>query len=236
MYRILSIEDDPVQEATLRAHLKQYGQAHALEYELIWEQSAFEFAGGEAHYDLVFLDIDLPGINGMEAAEALRSYDSETPVIFVTNLAQYAVRGYAVDALDFMVKPVSYQDFVLRMDKALRVMERNAAKSIMIQTAEGLRFVPARIIAFVDIANHELAYHFATGEVLRVRETLASAEEKLGSASFVRISKSCLVNMAHIKTIRRDELALSTGDSVWFSRSRKKPALEAIARYAGGSI
>lgn len=236
MYHILSIEDDPREEQVLKSHIERYANEHGLDLKLTWEPSAFDFAGGERHFDLIFFDIELPGINGMEAAALLRSYDRETPIVFVTNLAQYAVKGYEVDALDFMVKPVSYQDFCLRMDKAMRAVRHNEGASIMVSTGEGFRFVSARSIVYIDISNHELAYHLESGEVLRTRETLKHAEEQLGNTTIVRISNSCLVNMAHIRRIVKDELVLSNGDSVWFSRSRKRAALQSIARYAGGSI
>ncbi len=73
------------------------------------------------------MDIDLPGINGMEAAQLLREENATTPLIFVTNLAQYAVKGYQVDALDFMVKPVGYGDFAMRMGRAMRPWRRTRA-------------------------------------------------------------------------------------------------------------
>ena len=85
MYRLLSIEDDPAEEAALRELVERYATSHNVELDLAWERSSFDFVGAETHYDLVFLDIDLPGINGMETAALLRGYDSQTPIIFVTN-------------------------------------------------------------------------------------------------------------------------------------------------------
>jgi len=236
MYRILSIEDDPEQEATLRSHVERYSRETGLDLQLVWEQSAFDLPELSHGYDLVLLDIDLPGISGMEAAAAMRTRNPETPLIFVTNLAQYALHGYEVDALDFVVKPVSYQDFKMRMDKAVRVIDRRGRRRISVTIDGEIRVFDASDLAFVDVANHDLAYHLAGGEVLVARGTLSGLEADLAGLSFVRASKSCLVNMAHISRIKGADLLMDTGDVVYLSRSQKRAALEAIARYLGGSL
>lgn len=237
MHRILSIEDNPDAEKILSSHIGRYAAETGLEFSITWKASAFDLAGGdEAHFDLIFLDIDLPGINGMEAAEALRGHDAETPIIFVTNLAQYAVKGYRVDALDFIVKPVSYYDFKLRMDKAMRMLGRSAQRSIRIPSDNGFRIVAVADICYIEVSNHNLAIHLAGGEVITMRATLSKIEGELGGTAFVRISNSCLANMAHIREIRGTDIHMSGGDVVYFSRSRRKPALETIARYLGGSL
>lgn len=237
MHRILIIEDSDEAANTLQSHIDRYAAETGIECSVTRKISAFDLAGGdEAHYDLIFLDIELPGINGMEAAESMREHDPETPIIFVTNLAQYAVHGYAVDALDFVVKPVEYYDFKLRMDKAMRKIWRTEQRSLSIPTDSGFRVVSVTDIAYIDVANHDLAYHLANGETVIVRGTLSKTESSLDGTTFVRISNNCLANMAHIKEIKGTDIHMANGDVIYFSRSRRKPALETIARYLGGSL
>ena len=237
MYRILIIEDSADAERVLRSHIERYASETGIECAITWKTSAFDLAGGdEAHFDLIFLDIELPGINGMEAAQSMREHDPETPIIFVTNLAQYAVHGYAVDALDFVVKPVTYYDFKLRMDKAMRKLGRTTQRSLSIPTESGFRVVAVADIAYVDVTNHDLAYHLVNGETVVVRGTLSKVETELEGTTFVRISNNCLANMAHIKEIKGTDIHMANGDTIFFSRSRRKPALETIARYLGGSL
>lgn len=236
MYRILIVEDTPEAERVLHAHLDRYAQETGVDLKVSWQQSAFEVAGGDAHFDLIFLDIELPGIDGMEAAGLMRQFDPDTPIIFVTNLAQYAVKGYEVDALDFVVKPVSYPDFRMKMDKAIRTIERRGRRSISIPYDGGIRVVALAELVYVDVTNHDLAYHLADGTTLTARGTLSKLSTELEAASFVRVSNNCLVNMAHITSIRGTDINLTNGEVTWFSRSRKKPAMETIARYLGGSL
>lgn len=236
MYRILSIEDDPEQEAVLRAHIERYAAETGTELKLTWQQSAFDLSELGSQHDLVFLDIELPGINGMDAARELRTTDESTPIIFVTNLAQYALKGYEVDALDFVVKPVSYFDFKLRMDKAMRTLARTARRGVSVSTADGTRVVPIADIVYVDVRNHDLAYHLANGDILTTRLTLSKAEASFEGSSMVRVSNNCLANMAHIENIVADGLVMRGGETVFFSRSRKKEAMATIARYLNGSL
>ena len=242
MHQIAIIEDSAREEATLASYLERYGEANGEEFQVAWFTNAGDFLAQRRPFDLIFFDIDLPGqIDGMEAAELLRSYDTETPIIFVTNLAQYAVKGYSVDALDFMVKPVGYHDFSMRMDKAMRLMARRSRRTVTLRTEDGMHIVGVADVVYVEVANHDLIWHL-TGQLpgapstQRERGTMKQVEADLPGGQFVRISNSCLANMAHIEVVRGDSLAMDTGEVLYFSRSRKRPAMEKIAAYLGGSI
>ena len=236
-YRALIVEDDPQAAAALRSYLERYGEERGVRFVVETLGSALELLDERRTTDIVFLDIGLPGINGMEAAEIVRQTDEVTPIVFVTDLAQYAVHGYRVDALDFMVKPVSYGDFALRMGRALRVMARNADDALSIPAASGTRIVKKRDILYVEILRHDLYWHLADGsEPLRMRGSLTAAAERLGAERFCRVSASHLINMGQVTAVRGAGVTLSDGTELAFSRTRKKEALEALARFAGGSI
>lgn len=235
MYRALIVEDDAQATDVLRSHLLRFGRERGVEFRVDTLASAVEFLDGRHAADIVFLDIGLPGINGMEAAEIWRQGDAETPLIFVTDLAQYAVRGYQVDALDFMVKPVTYDDFALRMGRALRAMERNAASTLSLPTSDGLRVVNEADIIYVEILRHDLYWHIkGEKDPLRMRGTITAAAERLGSKRFCRVSASHLVNMGQVSLVRPGSIVMSDGTEISFTRSRKKEALAALTRFVGG--
>lgn len=243
MYQVLIIEDENDAECTLMECLERYAEEYALEFNVTRHESAVQFIKNKRQYDLVFMDIDLPGINGMEAAVLMRSYDMNTPLIFVTNLAQYAVRGYEVDALDFIVKPVSYYNFSMRMDKAVRAMRRNERSHLSVATRAGIRVLPLKDLVYVESVNHDLVYHLINDSMdegeersLRVRGTLSKLEQELGEGPFLRISSGCIVNMDHIRSMQAGTLRMSDGTTLYASRSRKRSALETFADYLGGSI
>ena len=237
MYRIVMVEDSPDEAKVLRTHLERFSRERGEQFRISWFTSALEFGEAGLACDLIFMDIDLPGIDGMEAATLLRSIDTVTPLIFVTNLAQYAVRGYEVSALDFMVKPVTYYDFALRMEKALRVIKRNANKNVVVSTRDRTCFIPYDDLLYIAVDNHELSYHTVDGgEPPTVRGSLGKVEQELSDGPFVRISNSCIVNMGHVRDIQGNELRMSDGRVLYFSRARRRPAMERIADYLGGSI
>ena len=235
MLRVLMVEDDATAAASLRSLIERYAASRGIDFCVAWLKTAFEFISAGGKYDLVFMDIDLPGINGMEAAELLRSYDAVTPLIFVTNLAQYAVRGYEVDALDFIVKPVRYRDFSMRMDRAMRKIATRADRPVVISGATGMRVIPLTAIEYIESANHDLLYHLSNEEEpLRTRGKLSDVESE--GAPLLRVSKSCVVNMDHIRSMRGEKIMTFGGAELRISRSRKRECADTVARYLGGSL
>lgn len=237
MYRALIVEDDPRAAETLRAHLERYAAERGTSFSVEILPSALEFLEGTRPADVVFMDIGLPGVSGMEAAEVMRQTDELTPLIFVTDLAQYAVRGYQVDALDFMVKPVTYEDFALRMGRAMRVMDRNAGGTVSVATDEGLRVIAKKDVVYVEIFRHDLYWHVTgSAQPLHARGTLTRVAEELGAERFCRVSASHLINMGQLALIRPGSVVMSDGTEVVISRRRRREVLETLTRYMGGSI
>ena len=236
-YRALIVEDDPRAADALRSYLTRYGREVGASFSVEVLGSALEFLDGRHTADIVFLDIGLPGINGMEAAEIMRQTDEVTPIVFVTDLAQYAVRGYAVDALDFMVKPVTYEDFALRMGRAMRVMDRNADGTVGVTTDEGLRVIAEKDVVYVEIFRHDLYWHVAdSARPLHARGTLTKVAEELGAERFCRVSASHLINMGQLALIRPESVVMSDGTEIVISRRRRREVLQTLTRYVGGSL
>lgn len=237
MPNIALVEDEPEAADVLASFIARYADEKGLELVVTRFGNAMDFEMTHQHFDLVFMDIQMPGINGMEAAQLMRTYDSETPIIFVTNLAQYAVKGYEVDALDFIVKPVTYFNFRMRMDKAMRRIRRNGSRSIAIGTRDGMRVVALSDIEYVEVSKHDLSYHLVgEGEPLVVYGSLVAFEQEVEGGPFVRISNSCLVNMNRVRAVRGGELVMHGGEVLYFSRSRKREAVATITGFLGGSI
>ena len=237
MYQLALVEDERDAADALAAFIERYSQERSEEFEITRFGNAIDFEMCRQRFDLVFMDIQMPGINGMEAARLLRTYDDETPIIFVTNLAQYAVRGYEVNALDFIVKPVTYFNFRMRMDKAMRHIRRNAGHSVMVSTRDGMRVIPMADIEYVEVSRHDLSYHiYGEKDPFVVYGSLVAFEEEVAGGPFVRISNSCLVNMNQIRSVKGASLLMKGGDTLYFSRSKKRDAIDTITAFFGGSL
>jgi DNA-binding LytR/AlgR family response regulator len=237
MYQLAIVEDESDAAATLREFILRYGKDRGESFEVTIFTNALDFEATRRQFDLIFMDIQMPGINGMEAAELLRTYDAETPLIFVTNLAQYAVRGYEVNALDFVVKPVKYSDFRMRMDRAMRVIHKNGRRSLTLKSRDGIRVVSFSDIEYVEVRKHSLNFYLmGEAEPFVVYSTLKSFESQVADGPFVRISSSCLVNMNYVKSIHGSDLYMQDGCALRISRSYRRQALNTITNFIGWSI
>ena len=118
----------------------------------------------------------------------------------------------------------------------MRIIRRNSGMNVVVTTHDGLRVIPAAELVAVEVSNHSLVYHLADGNTHVVRGSLSKTEEELAQAPFVRISNSCLLNMAYVRTVTGSEVRTTTGETYFFSRSRRRAAVDEIAKYLGGSI
>jgi two-component system response regulator LytT len=152
MISIAVLEDEDEFAKTLMGHIHQYSieMNIPIEVERFYDGMSFLDEYSEK-YQIVFMDIAMPNMNGMETAEKLRKIDKEVCLIFVTSLAQYAIRGYEVSALDFIVKPVSYELFKIRMERAISLVHKTDYYTI--KTADGIRKININNLMYIESNN-----------------------------------------------------------------------------------
>ncbi len=190
-------------------------------------------ASSKSGYDIVFMDIDMPDFDGMKTAEKLRETDSSVVIVFVTNMMQFAVRGYEVGALDFLVKPVSYDNFALKLRRAIEQIKVAGADRIMITSDGVTRAVRRRDVKYAEIVSHDIVYHTSHGDI-RAYGSLKKAEQLLG-AGFVRCNSCYIVNLAFVDSVRGFTVTVD-GRELTVSHLKKKEFMRALADYYGGSI
>lgn len=234
MTSLLIVEDERDAAEALLALVRRYEAARNVTFDVDVVGAAFELLDASRTYDICLLDIQLPGINGMEAAELLRSQHRVTSIIFVTDLAQYAVRGYEVDALGFLVKPATFAGLSMNLDRAMREVRRGANRTLTVPTEDGFRSLPFSQVTHIEVRNHDLVYHTVDGEALRARGSLAQVERELADAPMARVSRYYLANMALITGVAGDEVTVAGGAALHITRGHKKEIELALARYLGG--
>ena len=190
-----------------------------------------EFRG---QYDIILLDISMPGIDGMETAHRIRKIDSEVVILFVTNLAQYAIRGYEVDASDYILKPVTYFAFSQRLNRAISRVTRSTSRSIIINHKTGSQKLKLDSIYYIESVGHDLVYHTSRGNYT-ASGTIKDVESELITYHFFRCNKGLLVSLQHVDGII-DGCAVVNGDRLQISRPRKNAFMDALANYIGGVI
>lgn len=236
MLHIAYLEDEAPTAKTLQTYIDRYAQEKGLSIQADHYPCAEDFLyQNPKRYDLLFMDIRMTGMTGMEAAEQIRKLDPAVAIIFITSLAQYAVKSYEVEALDFILKPVSYYQFSMKLDRAIRIISRNEDVNFQVAVDRGTMILPSRQIMYVEVSNHDLLYH-TEASTYRARGSLAKLESQLQGRPFLRISSSHLINLQYLSGISGSAIILSNGESLWISRAKKSSVMAAIAEYLGGSI
>ena len=180
--------------------------------------------------DVITLDIEMPRMDGMEAASQIRKTNSSAIIIFITSLAQYAYKGYEVEALDYMVKPITYATFSLRMQKVL-LKTKCSDTRLKIGGITKQRFVPVRDIYYIESLGHNLTYHTKEGVFSEnTRQSLKKLESTLADYGFAKVSGSVIVSLRYVKRIKGNIVEMPDG-TVEITRTMKDSFLSELLRF-----
>lgn len=230
MIRIAVVEDDKNYAEKLRKYLDRYqkesGKKLKIEYFEDGEDIAVDYKGS---FDIILMDIEMQFMNGMTAAERIREMDDEVVIIFITNTPQYAMKGYMVDALDYVLKPLAYFAFSQRIDRALTRLERRKKKFISISIKGRMKKLEVSGIHYVEVRDHDLIFHTEGGD-FESKGAMKDVEASLETEHFFRCNKCYLVNLEHVEGISGNDLLVGN-DVIQVSRSRKKEFMNRLNDY-----
>ena len=185
----------------------------------------------KANYDLIFMDIKLPMMSGMEAAKRLRQIDRNVTLVFVTNTAQYAIEGYTVEAFDYILKPVSYQAFNLKLKRIFAHVGSKSEERIVIRAEGETIGLPLRDIRYVEVEGHYLDWH-TRDKVYRSLGPLKAVDQQLPN-NYCAISRWYVVNMQYVRSVVGDNVLLED-EKLRIGRSYKQKFLRAYAEFMVG--
>ncbi len=230
----IAIVDDVRSEAEyLASFVERYGHENNENISISRFKSGSEFLDGyKAVYDAVFLDIEMPDMDGMSAARKLREFDKNIIIIFVTNIAKYAIQGYSVGALDYLLKPPKYADIKMRMN-VISKHKRLNDYSVAIPYQGGVRRLTSGEIVYVESCGHDIIFHADGEKILWKGTTLKRVESELTEHGFYRCNNCYLVNLKYCAQIK-DNSVIVNGEELQISRSRKKGFMVALVNALGG--
>ena len=230
MLRIAVVEDDKTYAAQLKEYLVRYGT------EKNQKISVALFPDGEdivtdysAEFDIILMDVEMTFMDGMTTAERIREKDNEVVIIFITNMPQYAIQGYKVDALDYVLKPISYFAFSQRIDRALPRVKKKEATYITVAQKGGKKKLNVDKICYVEVRDHDLIYHSTKGDIV-TKSSMKEAEDTLGGTKFFRCNRCYLVNLEYVEDFRGNDVTVAS-DVIQVSRARKKAFMDALNDY-----
>lgn len=236
MINIAIVEDEIQQRKLFEGYLERFSK------EVPQQIAVHSFSDGDelletyipGKYDILLLDIQMKRMDGMQTAQEIRRVDSDVVIMFVTNLVQYAVQGYAVNAIDFLVKPVSYDVFCQKLNNAIDRLHREEWKTVWIRTAEGHVSIHLADIIYVELLARRLFIH-TTAVVYQCSSTMQYIEEKLNDSRFFRCHAGYLVNLSYVRSVGKTT-AMAGSQEIPVSKHRRKEFLDEIGNYLGSKI
>ena len=233
MIRVAIVED----EAEIREQLMGYVQRYTRQYGTAFEVKTF--ADGleiledyRPAYDLILLDIEMKHLDGMETARRIRELDPEVMLVFITNMAQYAIKGYAVGALDYVLKPVPYFAFSQQLQKVEAQLRRRTRHYLAVPVEGGLRRLDTSCIYYIESEGHRVHFYTEEGD-FAAPGALKALEEKLADRPFARCNSGYLVNLAQVQAVQQNTVEVGPYE-LQVSRPKRKAFLAALTDYIGG--
>ena len=236
MIKIAIVEDELDMANELIKYTKDFFNKNEIEVNLTHFDNALKLLDNYNYeFDLIFMDINLPKTNGMEAAETIRKIDPLVMIIFVTSLAQYAIKGYEVNAFDFILKPITYYSFVLKLTRALPILKQKNNKTIVISSNSTIKTIEISTIKYIEVFDHKIIFHTTKGKYENF-DTLNKYNDLLKNDNFILCNRSCLVNLKYVTEIDNQNVYIDD-ISLVLSRPRKNDFIHSFNEYlAKGGI
>ncbi len=233
MINIAIVEDEKQDRETLKNYFSDFLKENDSPAEFFFFQSAEDFLSSFSYgkYDLILMDIELGKTNGMDASHLVRKQDQDVILVFMTNLAQYAIDGYQVKATDYIVKPISYWDFKNRMKTIFDLVSSRKKEKVLICENDKKIVLSLKDLYFVEVKNHLLVYHTKSGDY-RTYGSLKSIYSELAPSGFSLCNSCFLVNLRYVETVEGYSCKVH-GTELLISHPKRKTFLDDLNRYLG---
>lgn len=235
MLSVAIAEDEAAAREQLQMYLEQWQTESGRQIQVSCFESGTQLLQNlPEELQLVFLDIQMPGLNGMETARSLRQKMPDVELVFITSLTGYALESYDVAALDYLVKPVSYPRLCRSIERASRRITRREENILTVKNNDGVFRIPVKDLLYVEVFSHRLVLHTTDQELSYSGGTLAALEKRLGE-NFFRCHSSFLLNLEQVTQLDGNEVVLGQ-HRIPVSKYRRKALLAAMAACWGETL
>jgi DNA-binding LytR/AlgR family response regulator len=235
MIHIAVVEDEPKELELISAYIRRFSIEQQLEIKITpFSDGIGIISPYRGDYDVIMLDIQMRYMDGLTAAQKIREKDENVIILFITNLAQYAIKGYAVRATNFILKPVTYFAFSEELKNVLVKLNKRQKHTIMLHTEDGVTMLNIADILFIESVGRVLKLHSKQGE-FRINDTLSHLEKDLNDPRFFRCHRGCLVNLYYVERVKNNDIMI--GNSVIpLSRYKREEFEDALIKIMGEAI
>ena len=220
MIRIAIVEDEKNSSDLLVNYLEKYSNDKNIRFDVKTFFSCNQILNNyNNNFDIIFMDIELPDGNGLETIRKIREVDKNVIVVFVTNMAQYAVKGYEVRAFDFIVKPVTSYNFYIKLDNILNLFEQKKDDEIWISNKDGKMKLNISSIYYIEVIQHMCIYHTKDGNY-KATGSLNNIEKTLSKYNFSLCNRCYLVNLRYVTSVKKG-FVLIDNEELIISRAKQ---------------
>lgn len=236
MIRMAFCDDEAAELEQLGTLTKQYCEERKRELDYAVFQSPLDLLAEierGIRYDILLLDVLMPGETGLDAAAEIRKYDSNVKIIFLTSSAEYAVESYRVEAYYYQLKPICKERFSDLMDSVLSTCEEEQTNSILLQCRSGSIRVALKRLEYCEVLHHTLYIHLTSGDVLESVGSLDELCRQLAAyGNFCRPHRSYMINLDYVRQLSYRGITMSGMAVIPIPRGKYNEIKEAYLEYA----
>lgn len=236
MITIAICDDETSVRKDLAGKLEQYAQETGTELRVL------QFSAGEEllesykpEIDLIFLDIEMQVMDGVTAAKKIRGMDERVGIIFLTSYTKYALRGYTVGAMNYIIKPIHYTRLKREMERFWEKRSKEPQEFIAVSNENGKFRVLLKDLKYIETDKGSVVLHTSDKEV-PVNKSMKELEQLLPAATFQRCHTSFIVNMDYIDGAKKLEIQLMDKTIIPISQPKRKSFMEALTKYWGNLL
>lgn len=228
---IAVVEDIDSEAELLISCLDRYFKENKQEYEIKRFYNGKEFLDNyDFKLNIVFIDINMPKMNGLETTKLVREKDSDISIVFVTSLAQYALFGYEVSALDYILKPIEYATFSVKLNRILSKLKSKEKPTYILNSPGNLVSLKLDEIYYVEVRGHYCYFITKRGEFVKHCSLGSIINEDFFKGSFALCNKCYFVNLGLVKSVKGYDLTVGE-HLLLISRPRKNAFLKELSEY-----
>lgn len=224
-------DDEPLMVQEIANRLSRYlNERQLTPYHISRFSNGHALLERERDFDVIFLDIQMEQPDGMETARLLRQRNHRSLLIFVTVLKECVFDAFAVEAFDYLIKPLDGSHFRRTMDRAINTLRQRTAKSLLIQRGTSCEVVPLSQIVYCEVQGRKVYLHLSDGRTIGYYDKLEALERRVDER-FFKCHRSYLVNLEYIRGSHAGRVMLLQGGEIPVSRLRERELTQALLRY-----
>ncbi len=228
MFRIAVCDDSREMTEQMKADILKMPQTSC---KVDTYTSGTDLLAGRKTYDLIFLDIDMPGLGGIETARQLRQYDKKVKIVYVTSYREYGAQAFSVHAFSYMVKPVKTEALYHILEEAFEYSrEEEIPVRVEFDTIQGSAVLDVKDIFYFEFVSRKIRICIKGGELM-MKGRITDILYKMQDYGFEMPHKSYVVNLYHIKSVVGNDIYMTNGDKVMLSQKKAASFRQILCEY-----